>query len=314
MIPAPANIAELAQILAGANSRKEKIERVNLAALNRIVEHTPEDMTVTVETGITLAALQKHIGQRRQWLAIDPPHPENTTIGNIINANSSGPRRFGCGTIRDYLIGLTAVLADGTIIHSGGKVVKNVAGYDLMKLFIGGYGSVGVVVEATFKLRPLPESEQFVAAICKSLEEADKLIETVLQSEMAPVILDLHSLSTDASAFTVVLGFAGTQEEVDWQLSWAREIGFTRPAALDYEREFWGSGPGVRRLSVLPSGMMEAIRTLIGWPFIARAGNGIIYCRSGAARRSEQLPKELMRRLKDAYDPNQIFPICRYEN
>ena len=158
MIPAPANIAELAKILAGANSRKEKIESVNLAALNRVLEHTPEDMTVTVETGITLAELQRQAGKCRQWLAIDPPHPEKATIAAIINANTSGPRRFGCGTIRDYLLGVTVVLADGTIIHSGGKVVKNVAGYDLMKLFIGGQGTVGVVVEATFKLRPLPEA------------------------------------------------------------------------------------------------------------------------------------------------------------
>ena len=284
MTLAPATIAELSKALADANSRKAKIERVDLGKLNHVLEHTPEDMTVTVETGITLAELQKQVGRHRQWLSIDPPHPEITTIGNIINANSSGPRRFGSGTIRDYLIGLTAVLADGSVIHSGGKVVKNVAGYDLMKMFIGGYGSVGIVVEATFKLRPLSESEQSVANICNSLEEADKLIESILQSEMTPIVLDLHSLSANATAFTVVLGFAGTREEVDWQLSRARELGFSRPAALDYEKEFWGGGPGVRRLSVLPSKMIETIQTLSGWPFIARAGNGIIYCRSGAVR------------------------------
>jgi glycolate oxidase FAD binding subunit len=308
MIPAPNNVAELSQILAGANSRKEKIERVDLSKINRVLEHSPEDMTVTVETGITLAEFQNCAGRCGQWLAIDPPHPEITTLTNIINANASGPRRFGCGTIRDYLLGLTAVLADGTVIHSGGKVVKNVAGYDLMKLFIGGYGTVGVVVEATFKLRPLPESEQFVVTICQSLEEADKLIEAVLRAEITPVILDLHSLSTNASAFTVVLGFAGTREEVEWQVANAKELGFTQSTTLDYEKEFWGGVAGVRRLSVLPSKMIEAIRALSGVPFVARAGNGIIYCRSGAARRTEQLPKELLRRLKDAYDPNHIFP------
>src|SRR5580704_9155339 len=182
MILTPANVTELSKALADANSRKEKIERVDLGKLNRVLEHTPEDMTVTVEAGITLAELQVQVGRHRQWLAIDPPHPEITTIGNVINANSSGPRRFGCGTIRDYLIGLTAVLADGTIIHSGGKVVKNVAGYDLMKLFVGGQETAGVVVEATFKLRPLPEVEQFVSATGDSLEAADKLVESVIQS------------------------------------------------------------------------------------------------------------------------------------
>jgi len=109
---------------------------------------------------------------------------------------ASGPRRFGYGTIRDYLIGLKVVLADGTLISSGGKVVKNVAGYDLTKLFIGSHGSLGVIVEATFKLRPLPELEKFVQAKCDSLEKADAFIEAVLNSELTPIVVDLHNQST----------------------------------------------------------------------------------------------------------------------
>src|ERR1700722_1729384 len=220
MIPAPNNIAGLSRLLAGANSRKEKIERVDLSKINRVLEHTPGDMTATGETGITLAEFQKQTGQCAQWLPSGPPNPETTTIAEIINANTSGPRRFGCGTIRDYLLGLTAVLADGTVIHSGGKVVKNVAGYDLMKLFIGGWGTVGVVVEATFKLRPLPEAEQFVGATCKSLEDADRLIEAVLKSPITPTVLDLHQVSTD-TPLKLVLGFAGSREEVEWQIAHA---------------------------------------------------------------------------------------------
>jgi glycolate oxidase FAD binding subunit len=308
MIPAPATIAELAQILAGANSRKEKIERVDLAALNRVIEHTPEDMTVTVEAGIMLAEFQRQVGQHRQWLAIDPPHPDRATIADIINVNTSGPRRFGCGTIRDYLIGLTVVLADGTVIHSGGKVVKNVAGYDLMKLFVGGQGTVGVVVQATFKLRPLPESEQFVLATCKSLEDADKLIESVIQSTVTPLVFDLHRSSASEPALTVVLGFAGTREEVEWQLAQVRELGFTQSASLDYEATFWNDPVPARRLSVLPSKLPEAVRGINGAAFVARAGNGIIYYRGPSAPRTDKLPLELMRRLKDAYDPNHIFP------
>jgi glycolate oxidase FAD binding subunit len=308
MIPAPANVAELTKILAGVNSRKEKIESVNLTALNRVLEHTPEDMTVTVETGITLAELQKQVGKCRQWLAIDPPHPESVTIADIINANTSGPRRFGCGTIRDYLIGLTVVLADGTIIHSGGKVVKNVAGYDLMKLFIGGQGTVGVVVEATFKLRPLPELEQFVSATCNSLEDADKFVELIIKSEITPVVLDLFRLSANDPALTVVLGFAGTREEVEWQLAQIKQLGFGQSASLDHESKFWADPAPANRLSVLPSKMIEAIRGLNGAPFVARAGNGIIYHRGTAAPCTDKLPLELMRRLKDAYDPNHIFP------
>src|SRR5581483_2142864 len=106
MIPEPSNAAQLAQILAAAFARKEKIQGVELRALNRIVEYTPEDMTVTVESGLTLAALQTELGRHRQWLPLDPPGPQQLTISDLINTNASGPRRFGYGTIRDYLIGI----------------------------------------------------------------------------------------------------------------------------------------------------------------------------------------------------------------
>lgn len=307
MIPAPASVADLAKILAVANARKERVERVNLTSLNRVLEHTPEDMTVRVETGITLAALQERVGRHRQWLAIDPPHAEFATIADIINTNASGPRRFGCGTIRDYLIGLTAVLADGTVIHSGGKVVKNVAGYDLMKLFIGGQGTVGVVVEATFKLRPLPEAEQFIAATCPLLADADKLIESILRSELTPVVLDLHKLS-EAEPLTLVLGFAGCREEVDWQLARAAEPGINQPVTLEHEENFRADAAAPQRISVLPSKLISTLQGMSA-PFVARAGNGVIYHRGASAAATLDAPVvELMRRLKDTYDPNHIFP------
>src|SRR5579859_6103839 len=137
MLLQPRNPTELTEALALANTNREKITGVQLNALNRVLEHTAEDMTVTVEAGITLSALQAALGRHRQWLAVDPPNPERVTIADIINQNLSGPRRFGFGTIRDHLIGITVAMADGSLVHSGGKVVKNVAGYDLMKLFVG---------------------------------------------------------------------------------------------------------------------------------------------------------------------------------
>lgn len=309
MIPQPSNIEQLAQILAGAFARKEKIEHVELGALNRVTEYTPEDMTVTMEAGITLATLQAELGRHRQWLPLDPPHPDRLTIGELINANVSGPRRFGYGTIRDYLIGIKVALADGRIINSGGKVVKNVAGYDLAKMFIGGHGSLGVVVAATFKLRPLPEMESFVHAPCASLDQADKFIEALINSEITPIVLDLHKLSPSvAEGLTIVLGFAGTREEVEWQLAKAGELGVNKPSSLDYETKFWSDNSQTHRLSVLPSKMIAAIRGLNSAPFIARAGNGIVYHRGAPAPRADELPLELMRRVKDAYDPNHILP------
>jgi glycolate oxidase FAD binding subunit len=303
MILNPANLPELSRQLAAAFGR---VTGVDLGALNRLVEHTPEDMTVTVEAGMTLAALQAQLKQRGQWLPVDPPNPERLTISDLINTNATGPRRFGCGTVRDYLIGITVVLADGSVIHSGGKVVKNVAGYDLAKLFIGSRGSLGVVVEATFKLQPLPEVEQFVQAQCASLEEAGLLIEAVIDSEITPVVLDLFS--SVAQNFTVVLGFAGTRADVVWQLSKAGGLGFTEAASLDYEVTFWADSRPAHQVSVLPSKIIEAIRGLAGAPFVARAGNGVIHHRGAPAPHNGDLPLELMRRVKNAFDPNRILP------
>lgn len=272
----------------------------------KILEHTPEDMTATVEAGITLASLQNELGRHRQWLPIDPPHPERITIADLIGGNLSGPRRFGYGTIRDHLIGIKVALADGSMIHSGGKVVKNVAGYDLMKLFIGARGSLGTVLEATFKLRPLPEMERFVQARCQTLEQADKLIEAIIQSDVAPVVLDLYGLERNAD-FILVLGFSGTREEVEWQLERAAKLGFNDSASVDYDSNFWKESAPVQRLSVLPSKLIEALRDVEA-PFVARAGNGIIYHRSAAKQPKQDLPLELMRRVKTAFDPKNLLP------
>ena len=306
-------------MLAGANERGEKVAGFDLSSFNRVLEHTAEDMTCRVEAGVTLAALQTHLRQRGQWLPLDPPGLDRLTIGDLLVDNPSGPRRFGYGTVRDYLIGLTVVLADGRIIHSGGNVVKNVAGYDLMKLFIGSRGSLGLVVGATFKLRPVAETEAFVQAECATLEAADKLIGAILESELTPIILDLYNIETSGTAgpdgAVVVLGFAGTRDEVDWQLSRVRELGFAEPASLDYDSAIRTGQDLIQQLSVLPSKMVETIRGLKDARFVARAGNGIVYYCGGrtapfAATLSEGARK-LSQRLKDEFDPKRILPdLC----
>ncbi len=275
----------------------------------RAWEHAPADMTVTVAAGMTLAALQGELGRQGQWLPVDPPNPERLTVGELINTNASGPRRFGYGTIRDYLLGITVASADGRVIHSGGRVVKNVAGYDLVKLFVGGRGSLGAVVEATFKLRPVPERERFTQARCESLQHADQLIEAVADSEITPVVFDLHRLRpSDGQGCIIVLGMAGTQEEVEWQAARAEELGFREPGSLEYEREFRGEAEGAQKLSILPSRLMEAVGGLPGVPLVARAGNGIIYYRGEPVPRQDELPLELLGRIKDAFDPNHLLP------
>jgi glycolate oxidase FAD binding subunit len=275
----------------------------------RAWEHAPENMTVTVAAGMTLAALQCELRRRGQWLPVDPPNPERLTIGELIDTNAGGPRRFGYGTLRDYLLGITVALADSRVIHSGGKVVKNVAGYDLAKLFVGGRGSLGAVVEATFKLRPVPERERFAQARCETLQHADKLIEAVADSEITPVVFDLHRLRPSVEqGCVIVLGLAGTHEEVEWQAGKAEELGFRETGSLDYEREFWWEAEGAQKLSVLPSRLMEAVGGLEGVSLVARAGNGIIYYRGAPVPSRDELPLELLGRIKDAFDPNHLLP------
>jgi glycolate oxidase FAD binding subunit len=304
----PANKLELAEALRAANQASRHIGHVDLNALRQIKQHTPEDLTVTVEAGLTLAELQSALAQRGQWLPIDPPNAHRLTIAALLAANVSGPRRFGFGTIRDHLIGLEVILADGRLIHSGGKVVKNVAGYDLMKLFIGAKDSLGIIVEATFKLLPLPETESILHQRCETLEAAGRLLEAIHESPVTPTIIDLHRIDTDG-AWHVVVAFAGTREEVTWQLAEAARLGMEESGTLDYEKAFWteDAGETIHR-SVLPSRLIETIGQLGDVPLVARAGNGVIYHQGETAPPSPALPTALLDRVKETFDPNRILP------
>lgn len=286
--------------------------------------HTPADMTVTVDASVTLADLQAALAKARQWLPIDPPNSAATLV-EILNANASGPRRFGYGTVRDYVIGLKVRLADGRIVKSGGQVVKNVAGYDLQKLFIGSAGTLATPVEVTFKLRPLPESESSVRKTFDRFDDASAALELVVESELTPVVFDLHRvpetwLQTDSTPgtesavkrpegrvpFTLVLGFDGAREDVDWQLALAAKLGFGDTATLDYDKAFHADSKPTHKLSILPSKLVEALRKLGDEPFVARAGNGIVFHRSAigeAAGSPSPAVRRLQQRVKDAFDP-----------
>ena len=125
--------------------------------LAAIVDYAPADMTVTVESGVTLAALDVLLTSHGQWLPLDPPLPARTTVGGLLAADLSGPLRASQGRVRDYVLGIAMVTADGRETRAGGRVVKNVAGYDLMKLMVGSLGTLAVITEATLKVRPRPE-------------------------------------------------------------------------------------------------------------------------------------------------------------
>ncbi|WP_328853909.1 FAD-binding oxidoreductase [Microbispora hainanensis] len=136
---------------------------VDLCCMNRVMEHAAGDLVVRAQAGVTVEALARALAEEGQELALDVPVP-GTTVGGLLATGVAGPRRFRHGTARDLLIGVTVVLADGTIARSGGKVVKNVAGYDLGKLFTGSYGTLGIIADATFRLHPLPAARAWVTA------------------------------------------------------------------------------------------------------------------------------------------------------
>src|SRR6266567_5120240 len=128
--------------------------------LTRILEHEAPDMTCQVEAGITLASLQAQLAEKGQRLSLDPPGKEQITLGGLLATNASGPKRLRYGTARDLVIGLRVVQANGDIARSGGRVVKNVAGYDLNKLYIGSMSTLGIISEVNLKLHPLPPAER----------------------------------------------------------------------------------------------------------------------------------------------------------
>jgi len=208
---------------------------LGLRRLNRLVEHEPGDLTVTVEAGMTVGELQAALSGRGQWLSLDPADAERATIGGVLATNASGPRRHLYGTARDLLIGVTVVTAEGAIVKGGGKVVKNVAGYDLPKLFVGSYGTLGVIVEATFKLRPRPDDERLVCVSFDRLKDASAAVRALMASDLIPDAVELLDATAAFGAggtggalglgrtlaptpgAVLVVGFDGLGEQVEWQ-------------------------------------------------------------------------------------------------
>jgi FAD/FMN-containing dehydrogenase len=304
MILAGSNVEEVRSALVSVSTKREVVSGFDLRAMQRVLEYTPEDMTVSVEAGITLAQLQRCLAEHKQWLPIDPPRGKTLTIGALLAASKSGPRRFGFGTIREHLLGMKVVLADGRVIKAGGKVVKNVAGYDLCKLFVGSRGTLGVIVEATFKVLPQPEAEVALKRSTNDLDEVGALLQQIYESPLTPVVLDLYGT---ASEHTLVVGLAGSREDVEWQRERAHGLGFEEPTSFAYE-SFWESDEPPQMVSVLPSKAIETIKTLGAQTYVARAGNGVIYFRGGRSGSRAQLPVHLMHHVKETFDPNGVLP------
>ncbi|MGG4489173.1 FAD-binding oxidoreductase [Metabacillus idriensis] len=205
--------------------------QLSLAHYTGITEHTPGDMTVTVKAGTTFKELQDYLAKHMQKVSLDPAWPEHATIGGIISTNESGPKRLGYGSSRDSVIGLRIVYPDGQIIRSGGKVVKNVAGYDMNKLFIGSMGTLGVVTEITLKLRPVPKYESLILLSfpIELQEEMSLFVIKLLDSMMEPIALELLSPAlskrlSNHEMYTLAISFEDFEPSVRYQEEFIKSI------------------------------------------------------------------------------------------
>lgn len=244
---------------------------VSTARMNGLIEHVPGDQIVRVQAGLPLSDLLEEISVSRQMLALDPPERGlGATLGGIVAANSSGPRRLRYGTVRDLIIGVTVVLADGTIAKAGGKVVKNVAGYDLSKLFTGSMGALGVISEANFRLHPLPEAARTVAVDLDDAERAGEASQEVMKSSVEPSSCELHWRGGRGTLSVLVEGIG---PGVDAQSETITEIlaRFGEPRSLSDEEAGalgpeepprTGSDEVALKVSAFPAGLADVVRAV----------------------------------------------------
>ncbi|MHB8631647.1 MAG: FAD-binding oxidoreductase [Candidatus Limnocylindria bacterium] len=195
-------------------TRRETAVVLETAGLDGIVDHVPEDLTVTVRAGMPFAALRLALATHGQFLPLDPPHAgRGATVGGIIAANSNGFGRYRYGSVRDLLLGVRAALPDGTIARAGGRVVKNVAGYDLNKLYIGSLGTLGVIVEATFKILPRPAVTRAASATFGLPGDAFAAADALVRTSVRPTALVVER--TDDRRWRLVLAAAGEAAPVE---------------------------------------------------------------------------------------------------
>jgi glycolate oxidase FAD binding subunit len=166
---------------------------LSLARLDRVLAHEPADLTLSVECGVSLEALNETLRPHGQFVPLDPARPEASTIGGLIASGAAGPYRARYGTIRDLLLGVTVVRSDGTVVKGGGRVVKNVTGYDIPKLHVGALGTLGVVVEAHLRLHPRPAAER---SWVFGFESPEAALEAALAVRDTPVVLSRCQLLT----------------------------------------------------------------------------------------------------------------------
>ena len=311
-------------------------------ALNRIVEHNPGDFTAVLEAGVPLADAQAAFAAEGQWLALDPP--AGGTIGGLVATADSGPARHRYGGVRDLIIGITVVLSDGSVARAGGKVIKNVAGYDLAKLFAGSYGTLGLIASVSVRLHPLPSRNATAIATCgdptRLAEAASALASLPLEADCLDVAWD-----GDRGHLLVRFGAAAADHQAESAADRMRGLGLDDARAEAEDDEIWNRQRALQRAAEgyvlkvsgrptdLPA-LVAAAREQRG-TVVSRAAHGLswvalppgadvaavrdavaprpVVVLDGAAALEDAWPAPppgtlaVMARLKERFDPARIF-------
>ncbi len=301
---------------------------LSLKMLDRVVDYPVRDMTITVEAGITMASLAEKLSTGGQRLPVDVPSGDRATLGGVIATNTSGPRRFGLGTIRDYVIGISAVDGRGVAFKGGGRVVKNVAGYDFCKLLTGSMGTLGVITQVTLKVRPIPQDVAFVVCPLDGWDQTRRLLGHLAVTKTTPLAVEiLHGPSwREDAALAVVepaamgrlaVAFEGTAVEVAWlaerlESEW-RELGVGSLARVEPQAvsglwsrltEFPARDEAslVIQCGCLPSKTVALIESLVNVdPKVdiqSHAGNGMVIARFSATPDDPSFAKRLLERIR----------------
>src|SRR5271155_2033591 len=237
---------------------------LSTARLDKVIEHAWADLTVSVEAGCTIHKLQSALAQHGQRLALDPLWPARATIGGVLSTSDSGSLRLRFGSLRDLIIGVTLALPDGTLASSGGKVVKNVAGYDLPKLATGAYGTLGVITRATFRLHPLFPQTRSLSFTAANIDELQQKVLALQDSSLAHTALQVRLAST--GTLTADILFEATGEGLAAQHAQAEKIaGAFQNSATDVwnaREDLWvgvNDCSAVLKVSVLPTDIAKTI-------------------------------------------------------
>jgi glycolate oxidase FAD binding subunit len=261
--------------------------------LNAVVAHRHGDLTATIQSGATLGSVNRTLGQHRQWIPLDPPGVDRATIGGLVATNDSGPRRHRYGAPRDLIIGVEFARADGRLAKGGGIVVKNVAGYDLPRLMTGSFGSLGVIVAATFKLYPLTAASRTLVATLPKAADLGTVAARILASHLTPTALEFAT-----HPLRLVVRFESIDASVEQQSDTAGKLivesGFTASAVSGSDEEaLWkehanlgGNDRGaLLKVSVLPTEVAPTLRLIEdlagerGYVAAGRAGMGVFLVR-----------------------------------